>query len=138
MAVGTEEVDHRIPRRLVLLVNGGAAIKAGESDPAVFLPEGHSHSNRRITINIMVAIHKAVIAAGTGDFYGKDSLVRLNIHSVKPGPGLMNNLFNLGGSDIRKIVPVHGDNGAKGAGAETVHRLQGDLPVFGGLSCFDL
>jgi len=137
MAVGAEEIHHRILGNLEFTVYGKTSIQAGQAKPPMISTEGNGHLDRRIPVDPVAPVHQAVVAVGTAHFHREDPLIRRDVHPVQPDPCFMEDLLNPGLSDIGKVVPVHHDDGPQSTGPQAVDGLEGDFPVGSRISGFD-
>ncbi len=83
MAMGAEEVDHRIVWDFIFLIHRETAVKTRQTEPSVFDIERDGHPNRWIAIDIVALIHQAMIATRATDLHRKDPFVGLNIHPIE-------------------------------------------------------
>jgi hypothetical protein len=127
MAMGTEEVHHRIHWDFVFGIYRETSIKTRQTEPSMEGIERDGHADGWIAIDIVVLIHQAMITTRTADLHWKDPLIGGNIHSVESDLRSMDDVLDLLERDIGKIVAIDNHDGTKGASPETVQRFKGDL-----------
>jgi hypothetical protein len=137
MAMGAEEVHHRLHWNFILGIHRETSIKTGQPEPAMEGIERDGHANGWIAIDIVTLIHQATIAARAADLHWKDPLIGGDIHPVESDLCSMDDVLDLLERDIGKIVAIDHHDRAKGAGSETVQRIKGDLFIRCGLSGLD-
>ena len=133
MAMGAEEVHHRIHWDFILGIHRETSIKTRQAEPSVEGIERDGHANGWTAIDVAALIHQAMITARTADLHWKDPLIGGYIHPVESDPCSMDNVLDLSKRDIGKIVTIHHHHRAKGASSETVQRFKGDFFVWSGL-----
>jgi hypothetical protein len=129
MAMGAEEVHHRIHWDFVLGIHRETSIETGQAEPSIEGHERDGYANGWIAIDIVILVHQAAIAARTAYLHWKDPLISSDIHPVEPDLCPMDDVANLLECDIGKIVAIDDHDGAKGASSETVQRFKGDFFV---------
>jgi hypothetical protein len=133
MAMRAEEVHHRIHWDFILGIHRETSIKTRQAEPSVEGTERDGHANGWVAIDIVALIHQAMIAARTADLHWKDPLIGCNIDPIESDLSSVNDVLDLLGCDIGKIVAIDHHDGAKGASPETVQRFKGDFFVWSGL-----
>jgi hypothetical protein len=133
MAVGAEEVYHRIHWDFILGIHRVTSIETRQAEPSVEGIQRDGYSNGWIAIDIVTLIHQAVITARTADLHWKNPLIGSDIHPVESDLCSMNDILDLLERDIGEIVAIHHHDGTKGASPETVQRFKGDLFICCGL-----
>jgi hypothetical protein len=133
MAMGAEEVHHRIHWNFILGIHRETPIKTRQAEPSMEGIERDGHANGWITIDIVTLVHQATIAARTADLHWKDPLIGGDIQPVEPDLCSMDDVLDLLERDIGEIVAINHHDGAEGASPETVQRFKGDLFIRSGL-----
>jgi len=83
------------------------SVYTGNRHSAMLVTERNSHTNHGVSIYYMTRIHQAVVAPGTTDLQGKDSLIGINFDYIKTLAGFIYNIFNFGNFNIRKVMAVN-------------------------------
>jgi len=133
MAMGAEEVHHRIHRDFIFGIHRETSIETGQAEPSMEGVERDGHADGWITIDIVALIHQATITTRTADLHWKDPLIAGNSHPVESDLRSMDDVLDLLERDIGKVAAIYNHDRAKGASPETVQRFKGDLSVWSGL-----
>ncbi len=100
----------------------------------MFSAEGCRHANRGDTVQEVVRITQATIAAGTTDDNREEALVHFDLVFVQANTSILDDLGNFELTDVGEIMTVDDNDRPEGAGAETVYLLQRELPVRSGMT----
>jgi hypothetical protein len=137
MAMGAEEVHHRIHWDFIFGIHRETSIKTRQTEPSMEGIERDGHAYGWITIDIVTLVHQATIATRTADLHWKDPLIGGEIHPVESDLCSMDDVLDVLERDIGKIVAIYNHDRAKGASPETVQRFKGDFFVWSGLPGLD-